>query len=125
MHDDDELLPSRRGVRQHGLAAGDLVVLVSASFEVYLRPLARALGVEHVLGARLEDDGEGVLSGRLDGPNCRGPEKVRRLDSWWASLHDDRPPSRFTAYGDSAGDRELLARADVAHWVGDREVWPC
>jgi phosphoserine phosphatase len=23
-----------------------------------------------------------------------------------------------TAYGDSAGDRELLADADVAHWVG-------
>ncbi len=111
-------------LRRH-LAAGEVVVFVSASFEVYLRSLARSLGVEHVLGARLEVDGDGILTGRLEGPNCRGPEKVTRLEAWWADLYRDRAPSLFTAYGDSAGDRELLARADVAHWVGGREVGTC
>lgn len=107
------------------LDAGDAVVFVSASFEVYLRPLARRLGVQHVLGARLEVDAHGLLTGRLDGPNCRGPEKVRRLTEWWHSEFGSLAPAFITAYGDSPGDRELLAHADVAHWVGGREVSTC
>ena len=65
---------------------GDLVVLVSASFEVYLRPLADLLGADAVLAARLEVDSDGVLTGRLAGATCRGPEKVRRLHDWLDDL---------------------------------------
>lgn len=104
-------------LRDH-LAAGDTVILVSASFEVYLRPLASALGVADVLGTRLDDDGDGRLTGRLDGPNCRGPEKVRRLHDWLDRRAGGRPNVHLTAYGDSSGDRELLVDADVARWVG-------
>jgi len=91
---------------------GDRTVLVSASFEVYLRPLAALLGVDDVLATRLEVR-KGVATGGLDGPNCRGPEKVVRLHEWLG----DRSAVRVVAYGDSAGDRELLADADEAHWV--------
>ena len=104
------------------LAGGDTVVLVSASFEVYLRPLAAHLGVEHVLGTRLEDDADGRYTGRLDGPNCRGPEKVRRLHDWLDAHAGGRQGVHLTAYGDSSGDRELLIDADVARWVGKREM---
>jgi phosphatidylglycerophosphatase C len=97
--------------------AGESVVLVSASFELYLRPLAGLLGVDDVLAVRLEVD-DGQLTGRLDGPNCRGPEKVRRLHEWLDAHAGGRRAVHVTAYGDSAGDRELLADADVAHWVG-------
>ena len=68
-------------LRRH-VDAGDTVVLVSASFEVYLRPLAALLGAHDVLAVRLEVDADGILTGRLDGPNCRGPEKVVRLHEW-------------------------------------------
>jgi phosphatidylglycerophosphatase C len=98
-------------------AAGDCVVLVSASYEAYLRPLGASLGVDAVLGTRLEAD-DGVLTGRLDGPNCRAAEKVRRLHDWFAGHGGGRSAVDLVAYGDSAGDRELLADADVAHWVG-------
>lgn len=91
---------------------GDRTVLVSASFEVYLRPLAALLGVDEVLATRL-DVRDGIMTGGLDGPNCRGPEKVVRLHSWLG----DRSAVRLVAYGDSAGDREMLADADEAHWV--------
>lgn len=101
--------------------AGDTVVLVSASFEVYLQPLAELLGAHHVISTRLEVDGEGRYTGRLEGLNCRGPEKVRRLHEWLDTDHGGRPAVHVTAYGDSAGDRELLADADVAHWVGRRK----
>ena len=92
-------------------AAGDRVVLVSASFEVYLRPLGELLGVDDVLGTRLQL-ADGVVTGALDGPNCRGPEKVRRLHDW-IDREIRRPrPMRVVAYGDSDGDREILADAD-------------
>lgn len=91
---------------------GDRTVFVSASFEVYLRPLAVLLGVDEVLATRLEVR-DGVATGGLDGSNCRGPEKVARLHEWLG----DRSTVRVVAYGDSAGDRELLADADEAHWV--------
>ncbi len=97
---------------------GDLVVLVSASFEVYLDPLGELLGVDHVIGTRLAVHPCGMLSGRLDGSNCRGPEKVRRLHELLAANHGGREAVRVVAYGDSHGDRDLLADADEACWVG-------
>lgn len=99
-------------VLQRHRDAGDRTVLVSASFEVYLRPLAQLLGVDDVLATRLQVE-DGVATGALDGPNCRGPEKVARLHEWLV----DRSAVRLVAYGDSAGDREMLADADEAHWV--------
>jgi len=103
-------------------ANGDTVVLVSASFEVYLRPLVTLLGADDVLAARLEVDADGVLTGRLTGANCRGPEKVRRLHDWLAENAGGRSAVHVTAYGDSKGDRELLADADDARWVGYRKM---
>jgi len=97
-------------------AAGDRVVLVSASFDLYLRPLGRLLGVDDVLATRLKVR-NGRMTGALDGANCRGPEKVRRLHDWLAAEHGGRSHVRVVAYGDSAGDREMLADADEARWV--------
>lgn len=108
-------------LRAH-LGAGDTVLLVSASFEVYLRPLAELLGAHDVLATRLEVDERGVLTGRLDGPNCRGPEKVVRLHCWLDRHLGGRDAVHLTAYGDSTGDRELLADADVARWLGRGEM---
>jgi phosphatidylglycerophosphatase C len=104
-------------LRSHRLD-GDTVVLISASYELYLRPLAGLLDVEHVLGTRLAVDADGRLSGALDGPNCRAGEKVRRLDRWLNAMGLRRDDVHLTAYGDSTGDRELLLDADVAHWMG-------
>ena len=100
-------------------AAGDQVVLVSASFDVYLRPLGRLLGVDEVLSTRLAFR-DGLATGALDGLNCRGPEKVRRLHEWLEVNHRGRANARIVAYGDSAGDREMLADADEAHWMSTR-----
>jgi phosphatidylglycerophosphatase C len=103
--------------------AGDTVLLVSASFEVYLRPLAELLGAHDVLAVRLEVDEAGILTGRLEGPNCRGPEKVVRVHDWLDRHAGGRAAVHLSAYGDSRGDRELLADADEAHWLG-RGVMP-
>jgi phosphatidylglycerophosphatase C len=85
-------------------------VIVSASYECYLTPIAAALGFDATLGTRLEVV-DGRHTGRLVGENVRRTEKVRRLDEWLARSSGGRTATVW-AYGDSAGDRELLARAD-------------
>ncbi|MCP3913052.1 MAG: HAD-IB family hydrolase [Actinomycetia bacterium] len=97
----------------HHQGDGHEVVLVSASLAVYLRPLAARLGLDGVLAVEL-DHVDGVLTGQMQGPNCRGPQKVARLREW----EGGRPARPLWAYGDSRGDRELLAHADHPTWVG-------
>lgn len=104
-------------VRRHQ-ARGDTTVLVSASFTSYLVPLGGALGFDGVLGTELEVGDDGRCTGRLVDGNCRGQEKVRRLDVWLDANVGGRDAVEVWAYGDSSSDRELLASADVGTLVG-------
>jgi phosphatidylglycerophosphatase C len=98
-------------------SSGHQVVFVSASFGAYLRPLAGHLGVDGVLCTELVVGDDGLLTGELAGANCRGAEKVRRLHAWLDEHHGGRDHVELWAYGDSPGDRELLAGADHPVWV--------
>ena len=89
--------------------SGHEIVLVSASLRQYLEPLASEVlgGVHALICTDVESTDGGVLTGRLVGGNCRGSEKSRRLASWI----DGRSVTLY-AYGDSSGDREMLAMAN-------------
>ncbi len=83
------------------LVSGDRVVLVSASFEVYLRPLGALLGVHEVLATRLQLT-DGVATGALDGLNCRGPREgppVTRLARRRVRCTGPRPRGRVRRFG--------------------------
>jgi len=90
---------------------GDLVVVVSASPEFYVRPAAELLGAHGAIATRLEASG-GLLTGRYQGKNCRGAEKYAGITAWIRSqgLGPDQPI--LWAYGNSRGDRRLLEAAD-------------
>ena len=94
-------------------AQGHAVALVSAGLDLYLQPLAAHLGVPDVLCTRLatRDDAGEFFSGAIEGEDCTGAAKVRRL----AERFGDLATLELHAYGDSAGDRELLAVADHPH----------
>lgn len=94
---------------------GHELVLVSASPELYVAPIGHRLGFDEVLATRLEVDADDRLTGRLVGANCRGPEKVMRLREWRGEAL-----AVAYAYGDSEGDREMLALADTPTNVGRR-----
>lgn len=91
---------------------GDRVVIVSASIENWVIPWARSRGVEFISGTKIETDAQGVITGRFASKNCYGAEKVNRL----LELFPDRKDYFLVAYGDSAGDRELLEFADEGVW---------
>lgn len=93
------------------------VVLVSASFGAYLRPLGEGLDVDGVVCTELVVDSAGLCTGELVDGNCRGPEKVRRLHTWLDQHRGGRGAVELWAYGDSPGDRELLADADRPIWA--------
>ncbi|MGH7022509.1 MAG: HAD-IB family hydrolase [Caulobacteraceae bacterium] len=83
------------------------LIIVTASPEILVAPFGRGLGAECVIGTRLVFTEAGVATGALDGPNCRGEEKARRLKA--AFGEDVRLEA---AYGDSDGDTAMLALAD-------------
>ena len=87
---------------------GHFCVLISASLDVYLQPWAKMTGFQESLTSRLADI-NGIVTGKLIGENCRGPEKVRRLQG----LLGPRDDYFLYASGDSDGDSELLAFADA------------
>jgi phosphatidylglycerophosphatase C len=95
---------------------GHEVVVISASLQVYLAPLGRRLGVDAVLATGLETGADGRLTGGLDGANVRGPEKLARLEAW-LGFGVDAGACELWAYGDSDGDRELLAAADHGYRI--------
>jgi phosphatidylglycerophosphatase C len=86
-------------------AQGDVVVVVSASLDVYLSAWCKELGL-NLICTQLEARG-GVLTGRYLHGDCTGKEKSRRVrDEFDVSLY----PVVY-AYGDTTEDNELLALA--------------
>jgi len=86
---------------------GDRLVLVSASMDFYLEPVARQLGFDDLLCTRASGD-KLVFDGGVLGRNCRGPEKVARLKDLLGALD----AFELYAYGDSDGDKEMLEAAN-------------
>ena len=87
-------------------AGGARLVIVTASPETIVAPMAHALGAERLIGTRLAFDAAGRVTGAFEGANCRGAEKVRRLREAYGE-----DVALEAAYGDTDGDREMLALA--------------
>lgn len=83
---------------------GDKVIILSASIENWIKPWADSHGIDDVIGTIVETQ-DGVLTGKFETPNCYGKEKVRRLIETYGNLDQ----YYICAYGDSRGDKELLA----------------
>ena len=94
---------------EQALFEGAEVLIVSASIDNWVQPFFPKV---KVLGTQIEVI-DGRLTGRFLTPNCYGQEKVRRI----LAFHPDRSAYHLTAYGDSRGDREMLAFADESHII--------
>lgn len=103
------------GVMEKAVAEGNPVYVVSASVDNWVSPFFQ--GSVTVVGTRVES-ANGKLTGRFLTPNCYGAEKVRRLKEAMPYLDNARSHYYIIAYGDSRGDKEMLAYADESHYVG-------
>ena len=78
---------------------------------MWLEPWARMNGFE-LLCTQAEWTTDGKYSGQFATPNCHGPEKVRRL----MEVVEPGEYEAVLAFGDSSGDKEMLALASEAHF---------
>lgn len=101
------LLPLALEALDRHRRAGDRLVLMSASVDLYVPRIAALLGFDEALCT-----GVGWTAGRLDGTltteNLRGPEKSRCLQKLKARF----PAAVFAAYGNAESDIEHLLLAD-------------
>ena len=118
----DLLLPRAMRELDRHRGAGDLLVLLSASVDLYVPRIARQLGFHEAVCT-----GVGWAAGRLDGTlttaNRRGAEKVRCLMELKARF----PGAVFAAYGNAASDISHLLLADEpllvnANWSARRRA---
>lgn len=89
---------------------GAEILLVSASLDFWTKPYFEQQGWSS-LTTEGEFKGE-KFTGKLGSPNCYGPEKVERIEQ----VKTLKDYDRILAFGDSNGDREMLALAQEPHF---------
>lgn len=104
----------RRGVFADALRAIDAhrsqqdhLVLMSASVDLYVPAIGRALGFSESVCSMVRWDGE-RLDGRLEGPNCRDERKAAIVREY----RERFPEAHSVAYGNSAPDLPHLEIVD-------------
>jgi phosphatidylglycerophosphatase C len=111
------LRPLALAVVEAHRAAGDRLVLMSASPDLYVPLIGRLLGFERTVCTEVEWHGD-RLDGHLKTANRRGEEKLRCM-TW---LREQYPALPIIAYGNSASDLDHMRHADRALLVNGNDA---
>lgn len=84
--------------------------IVSASLDIWVKPFAEKLNIK--LLATQAEFADDIFTGNFIGKNCNGPEKVKRI----IEAVKGRKFDKIIAFGDTSGDREMLAWADESQF---------
>ncbi len=84
--------------------------IVSASLDIWVKPFAEKLNIK--LLATQTEFADDIFTGNFIGKNCNGPEKVKRI----IEAVKGRKFDKTIAFGDTSGDREMLAWADESQF---------
>jgi phosphatidylglycerophosphatase C len=93
--------------------AGDRLLLMSASTDLYVPQISSALGFDEFICTQLRWRADERLDGRLASANCQGEEKRRRL----AEVLERDAPSAVSAYGNTRGDLPHMRLAQAAYLI--------
>lgn len=85
---------------------GTKIVVVSASSDIYMKVLPEFLPVDAVISTTCEVK-DGKYTGRI-GKNCKGEEKVCRINIWLKERGFSIDKARSAGYGDSPSDAPML-----------------
>jgi len=98
-------------LRRHE-AAGEQLVLVTATNEFVTAPIAGALGVKELIAVQLERGADGWITGEIAGVPSFREGKVERVAQWLAQRGLDWSGVEATFYSDSLNDLALLEKVD-------------
>ena len=94
---------------------GHKIVIVSASMEYWLKLWCEKNNLD-LIATKLEIQNS-ILTGKFSTKNCHGIEKVNRIKE----IYDLSQYDYIYAYGDSSGDREMLALANESFYKPFRD----
>ena len=96
-------------------AAGDHLMVITATNEFVTRPIAQVFGVSGLIAVNLARDAEGWITGEIDGIPSFRDGKVVRVQQWLQARGLDWSSVEATFYSDSTNDLPLLEK--VSHPV--------
>jgi putative phosphoserine phosphatase/1-acylglycerol-3-phosphate O-acyltransferase len=105
----DEVPPFARAAIEDHRDAGRTLVLATTTPYDLVRPLADALGFDHVVATRYQEE-NGRYAGRIDGPFVWGRGKLQAVAEWAGEAGADLELGY--AYSDSYYDRPLLSAVE-------------
>jgi len=94
-------------------AAGDHVMIVTATNEFVTRPIAQAFGVQELIAVELARDSEGWITGEISGVPSFKEGKVLRVEQWLSVHQKTWQDVQITFYSDSINDLPLLQQAQI------------
>ncbi|MET0361826.1 MAG: HAD-IB family hydrolase [Sphingobium sp.] len=95
-------------------AEGATLVIASASYRLYVEPIARRLGFDHVIATDHLTQGADYLRARIAGENCYDSAKLRMIQAWMRKQGIVRADCHIRAYSDHVSDAPMLDFADEA-----------
>lgn len=96
------------------------VYIISTTFDQYIEPYARYLGIARYQGIRLERE-DGRFTGRIEGMVCHQEKKAAAVRE--IAGREGLDLSRCMAFGDSVNDRYMLETVGRPHTVNpDRRL---
>ena len=94
-------------------AAGDHVMIVTATNEFITRPIAQAFGVQELIAVELARDSEGWITGEISGVPSFKQGKVLRVEQWLSAHQKNWQDVQIAFYSDSINDLPLLEQAQI------------
>ena len=96
----DLIYPEMRELIRAHQRRGHTVVLSSSALTNQVAPVARYLGIEHIVCNRLVSEEQGMLTGEVEQPVIWGPTKASAVQQFAADHQVDLGSSYFYADGD-------------------------
>ncbi len=103
------MLPAARELIADHAAAGDVLMIITATNAFVTAPIAAAFGVANLIATDPEER-DGVFTGEVAGTPAFREGKVSRLERWLAERGESLTGSSF--YSDSHNDLPLLLRVE-------------
>lgn len=94
-------------------ANGHRLVLATASYRIYVRAIADRLGFDDVIATDNVGLPDGRIRALIEGENCYGDAKLRKIVAWLAVHGLERPGCTVRFYSDHVSDAPVLDWADV------------
>lgn len=93
--------------------AGDIVMLSTASLDIYVPEICNRFEIEHLTCTNAEWI-DGRISGKLNERNCYGPEKLNKVQRY---LKKNNISGEIHMYSDHSSDWPIMEFADKAYAV--------